>query len=135
MKTRFLMVIGLMVLAVAAAQAQPNLIQTQVPFSFRAGNDVLPAGQYRISLDSANIVRMVSIDGAPALYLWLTTRERTASASDSGRLVFHRYGNQYFLHEVWAPGQTRGYEVPRSKAEREIARRAGGAEIASLTLR
>jgi hypothetical protein len=36
--------------------------------------------------------------------------------------VFHKYGNHYFLRQVWSPGQSEGYELPASKVERELAR-------------
>ena len=48
--------------------------------------------------------------------------------SDATKLVFHRYGDQYFLAEFWNLGSTTGYEFRRSKAEREIARSASAAQ-------
>jgi hypothetical protein len=36
-------------------------------------------------------------------------------------LVFHRYGSQYFLAQVWSAGNSEGRELPRSRAEREVA--------------
>ena len=38
------------------------------------------------------------------------------------KLIFHRYGDQYFLAQFWNLGSETGYEFPRSKAEREIGR-------------
>jgi hypothetical protein len=36
-----------------------------------------------------------------------------------GKLVFHRYGDRYFLSEVWNPD--RGSQLPASAQERKLA--------------
>jgi hypothetical protein len=46
--------------------------------------------------------------------------------------VFHRYGNAYFLSQVWNAENQRGYRLPKSKTEREMARNAGRTELASV---
>jgi hypothetical protein len=37
------------------------------------------------------------------------------------KLVFHRYGSQYFLTQIWTAGNARGKELPESGREREVA--------------
>lgn len=39
-------------------------------------------------------------------------------------LVFNRYGKTHFLSQVWT-GSTRGRELPKSRAERDLARQFG----------
>ena len=41
-------------------------------------------------------------------------------AGSKPRLIFHRYGNQYFLAKVIS--DTGGRELPKTKAEREAAK-------------
>jgi len=41
---------------------------------------------------------------------------------DEGRLVFNKYGDTYYLSEVWKPGDSQGGALAKSKTEREIAR-------------
>ena len=36
-------------------------------------------------------------------------------------LVFHRYGNRYFLYQIWVEGNNRGRELPRTPSEKELA--------------
>jgi hypothetical protein len=52
---------------------------------------------------------------------------------DSGKLIFHHYGDRYFFSEVWTPSGPRGRATP-SKLEQEI--RAGNAErqMASVSI-
>jgi hypothetical protein len=47
------------------------------------------------------------------------TRESQKGVDGKARLVFHRYGNQYFLAKVIS--ETMGNELMPSKAEREAA--------------
>jgi hypothetical protein len=43
--------------------------------------------------------------------------------SDVGKLVFNRYGDQYFLSKIWAASSDSGRELPKSRLEREVAQR------------
>jgi hypothetical protein len=38
-----------------------------------------------------------------------------------GKLVFNRYGEQYFLSKIWAPFSDTGRELTKSRLEREVA--------------
>jgi hypothetical protein len=35
-------------------------------------------------------------------------------------LVFHKYGDQYFLEQIWTSGEQEGTQVPESRSERTI---------------
>ncbi|HJX92527.1 MAG TPA: hypothetical protein VJ372_18650 [Pyrinomonadaceae bacterium] len=35
-------------------------------------------------------------------------------------LVFHRYGDQYFLEQIWRDGEQEGTQVPETRSERTI---------------
>ncbi len=38
------------------------------------------------------------------------------------KVVFHRYGAQYFLAQIWTNGNNQGEELPTSGLEAEVAR-------------
>jgi hypothetical protein len=44
-------------------------------------------------------------------------------------LVFHKYGNSYFLSEIWT-GLGQGRQLPKSEREKELARETRGSEVA-----
>jgi hypothetical protein len=46
-------------------------------------------------------------------------------------LVFHKYGNNYFLSEIWA-GDSRGRQLFKSAREKELASEVTGSEVAVL---
>jgi hypothetical protein len=45
----------------------------------------------------------------------------SVKASKKTKLVFHSYGGQYFLAQIWRAGGTRGKELPKTRREREVA--------------
>lgn len=133
-KTRIPIAIGLLALLSAmSAYAQIGQMRASVPFQFLAGDKVLPAGEYRVEVNPLSgrmVLRLV--DGSAGLYLSANPCDRPASAPAGGMLVFQKYGNHYFLRTLWNPGQSKGYELPRSKSERELAEKTGASEIASV---
>src|SRR5207244_6047829 len=50
----------------------------------------------------------------------------------STQLVFHRYGNRYFLYQIWVRGENRGRELPQTRLERELASNRQPAPVAVL---
>ena len=115
--------VGLLTLAGATAvrAASPEL-QALVPFSFSAGSTTLAAGSYTVERTSGpqGPLMIRSLAGGVML---LTERGEAAAAGKSTRLVFHRYGDRYYLRQVWFNG-TSGYGVPETPEERELAARA-----------
>lgn len=125
-KTGVLMAIsGIALLSVTAAYAQSISVRANVPFQFLAGDKVLPAGQYQLSVaPGSNRITLHPTQGGAGMYLSILPTQRSQFAAQPGALVFHRYGTHHFLRTVWSPGQSGGYELPSSKAEREFVRMA-----------
>jgi hypothetical protein len=51
----------------------------------------------------------------------MTTGVQTGKTSDVGKLVFNRYGDNYFLSRIWEPSSITGRQLPKSRLEREVA--------------
>ena len=49
-------------------------------------------------------------------------------------MVFHRYGDAYFLSEVWTAASPSGRKIFRSRAEEELTRKRTDMEIAELQI-
>jgi hypothetical protein len=110
-------------LTAVSAQAQSRgTIEVQIPFDFIAGETRLPAGTYnikRISRGDEKALLVRSQDNRVTALVSTNSVEASAERSQA-RLVFHRYGEQYFLSQVWNAGSLAGRELPASKAEREV---------------
>jgi hypothetical protein len=46
--------------------------------------------------------------------------------STTGKLIFIRYGNQYFLTELWVRGETTGRQLAKTEEEEALFREAIG---------
>ena len=112
---RLTVIMALALAFVASAQAQTALKSKtfSVPFSFNVGNKVLPAGEYKITADN-QVIRVQKTDGK-ANAVVLSQRTRGASFTENEpRLTFRRYGNEYYLSQVWLPDNL-GRELQRKR--------------------
>jgi len=112
--------------AVASANAQlSNPIRAKIPFDFNVGDKKLPAGDYSFSrLSGASDNRVISISSADAsTHLFQSTFEASVlTAKNKSILVFHKYGDQYFLEQIWTGGEQEGTQLPESRGERTARR-------------
>ncbi len=92
-----------------------------IPFDFRSGTHVMPAGKYEITKLSDHILllRGANQDRSQIISAFDTV---SLKPQDNGKIVFHRYGNQYFLYQVWSQGRSTGFQVPKGHAEKEMLR-------------
>ena len=114
---RFTMMAALALAFVASAQAQTalNFKTFAVPFSFKVGDKVLPAGEYKITAEN-EIIRVQKTDGkGNAVTLTQRTRGVNHNLSDA-KLTFRRYGDQYYLSQVWLPNNL-GRELKKPRPE------------------
>jgi len=125
MTTKLIRNFGVALFAAASLCAQaPQTIVVQVPFGFHAGPSMLPAGEYTVDTDAApGIVRLRSADFKSAAMIQ-TNAVQSRSTSEVGKLVFHRYGDEYFLSQVWKSGADTGRELRVSRREMEVAANA-----------
>jgi hypothetical protein len=106
------------VTAVVSANGQSSRQVANIPFDFVVGDKELPAGKYGV--ESVNPTReTLKITGAKTMFRLSSTINHSQPAK-TGKMVFHRYGNQYFLAEVWAAGETQGRQLLKSSREKAI---------------
>ena len=108
-------------LAVTGVQAQaPSKVEVNIPFEFSAGTKTLPKGVYSIKRLSGNYLTLRSVDGKSTVIL--NAPLNLTSLDDKGeRLVFNKYGDEYFLSQIWLTTDTgRELIVRRKSAKPEI---------------
>ena len=123
MTTLFAAATFAMTLAVASVHAQSaGSLSVTVPFQFAAAGKTLPAGDYyvRRTLDGARVIlRIESKDGSISVYTQ-THGVQTSQIQDESKLVFNKYGEQFYLSQVWAAGRSTGEELTRTSQERVL---------------
>ncbi len=112
--------------AVASNAQSGNRVVADIPFAFTVGDQPMPSGQYesREANSQGNALVIQSKD-AKSSAIRLTTSIRP-DESKSARLVFHRYGERYFLAEVWSGGDSTGRQLMKSRQERASERELAG---------
>lgn len=125
------------VTAVASnAQSRVKKIKADIPFDFVVGDKTLAAGEYlvgQISASSEAGILIRSSDGSHRA-LRLTNAVSARTPKQKNVLTFRRYGNKYFLAQIWLSGSVAGREVIKSKTERsterELARNSAEGNLA-----
>jgi hypothetical protein len=113
------------VLAVASlapachAQTRWTSTQVNVPFAFEYGSQHFDAGLYTISMP---VEHLISIQGKAGHGLAYMVPDIDSQPAKTGKVVFRKYGNRYFLREMWTVGATNHLHCVQSKAERQAER-------------
>jgi hypothetical protein len=129
-----LLAVVMIVAASASVKAQSlqYKLTANVPFDFTVSDKKLPAGKYSISRAQTSngdlVLQIVSADGQKNISR-LTIPVITHKPMNQGTLVFNRYGNDYYLSEVWPAGGSTGRELLKSRTERDLARKAQEPQI------
>jgi len=100
---------------VGTAAAQSHQVRANIPFDFIAGSEHMPAGTYTITSEDLLIVVIQNGEHQASLL-------RSAPADDikvDGKIVFNKYGNQYFLSEILSSQAHMQLKLPVSKLERK----------------
>ena len=125
--TMFMLIVALaFVTAVVSANGQSESVRANIPFEFAVGDKTLPSGEYAIrSATAGGAAMMIRSENTKNSALRLTNAIEDKRSVGQVKLVFHRYGERYFLAEVWT-GES-GRELAKSKQERAMER-----ELASI---
>lgn len=94
-----------------------------VPFAFTVGTKLLPSGTYTISLQEGSPELLLIRNSAQGIAVF-TPAHADARQSKHGELVFHKYGDQYFLTEILCSSCNVNMEIPTSKLEKNQLQKA-----------
>jgi hypothetical protein len=120
----FLSVATLAVVLAAPLGAQTFRVTGSVPVEFMVGGRSMPAGDYTVARVGGTDAIKVS-DGNTSALSWasnasLGPMERTGQTL----LIFHRYGDQYFLSRIVDGSRDACVELPPSRNEKELSKTA-----------
>jgi len=118
---------GCLLALLAAVPAQAQLpgepIRVTIPFDFSVRGKTLSSGKYEI--------RRIG-DQPDALLVYNLTNHQhavfesepveTSKTPRRSEVVFHEYGDTYFLAQIWTSGEDTGREVLPSRAEKRLER-------------
>jgi hypothetical protein len=127
-----------LLLAVAAPLHAGSILNHEmtvsVPFGFIAGDKSLPAGDYSVQVNPERRSVVLHQEGQSPLIL-LTNRRESTNTPPRGKLVFKRYGANFFLSEVWNQDNATGQALTPSAAEKEMAHKKQPEQILVVQVR
>jgi|HubBroStandDraft_4_1064222.scaffolds.fasta_scaffold81472_3 hypothetical protein len=101
-------------------------MEANIPFQFHVGNTKLPPGKYVIHvLDDSDltIMEISSADGSTSA-LFQVQAAQASSAPAKSELIFNKYGDHYFLAQLFDEGNPSGSTVEQSRYEKRISKAA-----------
>ena len=110
-------------LASASAQTPGHNLTANVPFEFNVGDKTMPAGDYTIGrLNSdGTALRIINRESDKSASR-LTQAVQASQPGENSALVFKRYGDRFYLAQVWLVGERVGREMLKSGGEKAIDR-------------
>ena len=107
-----------LIISVPFLQAQSR-VQANVPFAFTSQDKAMPAGNYEIIALNDQVLEVWNLDAQRGRVLLKQIAVQSSQAQDP-KLVFHKYGNRYFLSQIWSRDSHYGIEFAESKLEKEV---------------
>ena len=146
MKRHLITFLAIIILAGAftiSAQAQTSggqKVVANIPFAFNVANTNLPAGKYTITVlnrsSDRKILQIRSANGRSSAVI--QTTDVIGNVSDDAKLVFQRYGDQYFFAQAQMAGDSTSLAAVKSKsaerAQKQAAAIAGKKSVVVVTV-
>jgi hypothetical protein len=134
MKNKFRTIVAvsvfLMLTIVNVSAQTPAGAEVDIPFDFSAGKASLKAGTYTITRGSNNTLLMRSHSDKKTVLLNAPLTIGSRDFRSGQRIVFNRYGSNYFLTQVWLTVDE-GRQLLPSKAETTAARELANRNVKS----
>jgi hypothetical protein len=126
-------VFALLAIGMADAQIGGDVLKFKIPFDFSVGKQTFPSGDYSLRQLLPGTMQLRNHTGRVLTNVDTTSLESRAVPA-SVKLVFNGYGNSYFLAQIWQAGDNRGWQVIKSPAEIEFARKSATREQLALIM-
>jgi hypothetical protein len=109
----------LLATAFVLAQIKAQGMTVDVPFSFALSNRTMPAGTHLVTQVSPGSLMAHNFHGEAGVVVSARPAGKVEKSHKAG-LIFHCYGDQYFLAKAWADDKTDSIEFYPFKSKREL---------------
>lgn len=107
---------------IAHAQSQPqrDIVKVNVPFNFESQARKFKAGTYIISTVNQHVAML---RGSSASGMAMVMQSTDREPAENGKVVFNKYGERYFITDVYVTGSLSHLHLVKSSGEREVERK------------
>jgi frataxin-like iron-binding protein CyaY len=131
--------IGVLIIVLAAPTAHAqggSAFVVRIPFDFFVAGKTFPAGDYTFTRSTQSSNEGLKISNKRHGAFVQTKAIQALEILEETQVVFNRYGDRYFLSQVWLSARSTGRELFKSaqeqKFQRELSQRAAKAERVSI---
>jgi len=103
------------------AQAESLRLRFHVPFAFTVENTTFAAGEYEITAPAHLLLDLRNVKSQAAAFEHAKPAQSRKEADGRVRLIFNRYGSEYFLAVVSDGSWASTYDMRESKEEKRLA--------------
>ena len=124
MKKQFLLLIALaaftVTLTTQVSGQTGKTVRANVKFNFQIGDQNYPAGEYQIGpiSQSDNVLQIISVRDAKTNQFIFTTHSNQGQRQ-TPKLLFHKYGESYFLTQIVLDSGEGSYSLQPSRRQRD----------------
>jgi hypothetical protein len=126
-----------LVLAAPAVQAQSR-VAANVPFAFVLNDHSLNAGHYEVVSRSEQLALLRNTQSGEGHFL-IKSQYVESRYGKGAMLVFNRYGNVYFLSQIWDGQSDTGIQLAQTMREKELqladSRSSSGPEVVIIAMK
>jgi|SRR5437868_10205911 len=101
------------------AIAQDYAVRATIPFSFTVNGSQLPAGNYTLGSDVTSPRILKISDRSQHVTAMVIALPSADERSKANQLVFHKYGDKYFLCEIRSQESLINVQLPTTKQEKK----------------
>ncbi len=101
------------------AIAQDYAVRATIPFNFTVNGSQLPAGNYTLGSDITNPLVLKIWDRTQHVHIMVLAMPSADEKRKANQLVFHKYGDQYFLSEIRSQESAINVQLVTSKQEKK----------------
>jgi hypothetical protein len=117
--SKFSLVIATTLIATGVwAQTSAKSLSATIPFDFIVNNQLVPAGTYTITSDGSRSEVVKIADRTQNEHLFSFVLPEASDKWQGNSLVFHKYGDRYFLSEIRCQNCSMNSSLPLSKTEK-----------------
>lgn len=118
-------------LTAATTSAQSSiLLKVNIPFEFSVEGEQLPAGVYTVTKGPGGSLLIRSVD-CHSFKIFRAIHREARRLEDSS-LIFNKYGNEYFLSTILVHGTDNGYELFKSRYEKDLIAARGALDPSAM---
>jgi len=119
--------------ACSGLHAQNTNVRASIPFDFQIGETRMPAGDYQFRHEHGWLA-VQDQSGSHVTVAITTAVDRPTTPTNKAVLQFNRYGQVYFLANIWKDDSDTGRSLSTSAREKELAIHVGPVQTTTVAL-